>query len=402
MIKTSVVFCGGYGTRLGSITQKIPKPMVLVNKKPFLEHLIVQLKNLGIKKIFLLVGYKHNQIKKYFKNGKKFGLEIIYSFNEPDKETGYRLNSIRDKIKEDFLLMYADNYSPFNLIKNYLFFKSNKSLITLSVCKKKFGNIEFSSKDKIKYYIKRNSKLKFVEIGYMICSKKIFNYINNENIKFSNYLVNNKITNKLSGIEIKNNYLSISDQSRLSETRKYFSKKNIILIDRDGVLNLKNKKHRYVRNLTELKMNIKIIKILEKYPTMKYICISNQAGIATKELKKENLDKINKFIKNYLKRKKIRLIDYFISTDHFKSKSFFRKPNPGLFLEAAKKYKLLLDKTFYIGDDPRDIVASYNCNSKCVYVGGKKELKFSNKSSINNSILYNLSKSIKNKYYSKY
>ena len=61
-----------------------------------------------------------------------------------------------------------------------------------------------------------------------------------------------------------------------------------------------------------------------------------------------------------------------------------------------------MDKTFYIGDDPRDIVASYNCNSKCVYVGGKKELKFSNKSSINNSILYNLSKSIKNKYYSKY
>ena len=149
-------------------------------------------------------------------------------------------------------------------------------------------------------------------------------------------------------------------------------------------------------------MNKKIIKILEKYPTMKYICISNQAGIATKELKKENLDKINKSIRNYLKRKKIRLIDYFISTDHFKSRSFFRKPNPGLFLAAAEKYKLLLDKTFYIGDDARDIIASYNCNSKCVYVGEKKELKFGSKSSINNSILNNLSKSIKNKYYSEY
>ena len=34
MIKTGVIFCGGYGKRLGSIT-KIPKPMVLVNKKPF-------------------------------------------------------------------------------------------------------------------------------------------------------------------------------------------------------------------------------------------------------------------------------------------------------------------------------------------------------------------------------
>ena len=35
MIKTGVIFCGGYGKRLGSITKKIPKPMVLVNKKPF-------------------------------------------------------------------------------------------------------------------------------------------------------------------------------------------------------------------------------------------------------------------------------------------------------------------------------------------------------------------------------
>ena len=137
MIKTSVIFCGGYGTRLGSITKKKPKPMVLVNKKPFLEHIIIQLKNLGIKKVYLLVGYKHKQIEKYFKNGKKFGIKIIYSFNKPDKETGYRLNSIKKKIKEDFLLMYADNYCPINLVRHYLFFKKNKSLITLSICKKK-------------------------------------------------------------------------------------------------------------------------------------------------------------------------------------------------------------------------------------------------------------------------
>ena len=49
MIKTCVIFCGGYGTRLGSLTKKKPKPMVLVNKKPFLEHLLIQVKKLGSK-----------------------------------------------------------------------------------------------------------------------------------------------------------------------------------------------------------------------------------------------------------------------------------------------------------------------------------------------------------------
>lgn len=402
MIKTGVIFCGGYGTRLGSITKKIPKPMVLVNKKPFLEHLIIQLKNLGIEKIYLLVGYKHNFIKKYFKNGKKFGVKIIYSFNEPDKETGYRLNSIKNKIKENFLLMYGDNYSPINLIKHYLFFKKHKSLITLSVCKKKNGNVKFLSENKIKYYSKRDLKFSFVEIGYMICSKKIFNFINDENISFSNYFNKKKICNKLNGLEIKNKYLSISDKKRLSETRKYFLKKNIILIDRDGVLNLKNEKSRYVRNLSELKMNENIISILKKFPNMKYICITNQAGITTKEVKMNDLKKINNYIKNYLKKKKINLVEFFISSAHFKSNNFYRKPNPGNFLKAAEKYKLILDKTFYIGDDPRDVLASYNSNTKCVYLGKKNELKKIIKSDIKSVIINDLLNALSLKQKSEY
>ena len=83
------------------------------------------------------------------------------------------------------------------------------------------------------------------------------------------------------------------------------------------------------------------------------------------------------------------MIFYFI--DHFNSKSFLRKPNPGLFLRLL--YKLLLDKTFYIGDDPRDVIASYNANTKCLYVG-KKSVKVENKSYMNDIILKNLSTEI--------
>ena len=54
MISTAVIFCGGYGKRLGNITKKIPKPMVLVAKKPFLEHLLLQLKKNGIKNLFTI------------------------------------------------------------------------------------------------------------------------------------------------------------------------------------------------------------------------------------------------------------------------------------------------------------------------------------------------------------
>lgn len=402
MIETCVIFCGGYGTRLGSITKKKPKPMVSINKKPFLEHLLIQIKNLGIKKVFLLVGYKKENIIKHFKSGKKLGLEIKYSYSPPESKTGFRLNLIKNKIKEDFLLMYCDNYCPINLKKNFFFFKKQKSLITLSICKKKPGNITISSKGKVKYHMKRKQEFNFVEIGYIICSYKLLKYINSQNVSFNKYFVDKRILNKISAVTINNKYLSISDQSRLLETRKFFKKKNIILIDRDGVLNLKNTESRYVRNLNELKMNHRLISILEKYPKMRYVCITNQAGIATKEIKKSDLEKINKFIKIYLNKKNIKLIDFFVSTDHFKSKSFFRKPNPGNFFKAAEKYNLLLDKTFYIGDDPRDVLASYNANTKCLYIGNKNNLKSIIKSHMADTILNNLSKTIYLKHNSKY
>ena len=85
MIKQAVIFCGGLGKRLNKITKKIPKPMVIVQNKPFLEHLIIQLKKNGIKEIILLIGYKGEIIKNYFLNGKKFKIKIKYFFLPPKK-----------------------------------------------------------------------------------------------------------------------------------------------------------------------------------------------------------------------------------------------------------------------------------------------------------------------------
>jgi D-glycero-D-manno-heptose 1,7-bisphosphate phosphatase len=394
MIKTAVIFCGGYGKRLGNITKKIPKPMVMVAGKPFLEHLLLQLKENNIKNIFLLVGYKKDKIINYFKNGKKLDLNIRYSHNIAKYETGYRLNYIKNKIKDDFIILYSDNYCPFNIYKNYSFFLKENKLITLSVVKKKNGNVSFKNSKNIKYSIKRSKKNHYVEIGYMIVKNKFLKLLTNKNVKLSKYFVKEKISNKINAIEIKNKYLSISDPKRLKETRKYFKKKNIILIDRDGVINAKSKLSRYVTKVSEIKMNNKLISVLKKYPNFKYICITNQAGIATKELKKSNLTKINNFIKKYLKNNNINLKEFFVSPHHFKSNNFLRKPNPGNFLKAAKKYNIILDKTFYIGDDPRDVVASYNANTKCVYMGDKKNLSNLKKIILKNTLLENLKKSL--------
>ena len=91
MINQAVIFCGGYGTRLLPLTHDLPKPMVEVDGKPFLLHLINQCKDNGIKNFLLLCGYKKEKIHDYFLDGSKFGVNIKYHDNSADTQTLKRL-----------------------------------------------------------------------------------------------------------------------------------------------------------------------------------------------------------------------------------------------------------------------------------------------------------------------
>jgi histidinol-phosphate phosphatase family protein len=375
MLNQAVIFCGGFGKRLMPITKKIPKPMVNVNGKPFLFHLIQQCKNNGIKKILLLCGYKSDVIRKYFDSGKKMGITIQYHINPPEIETYKRIYEARNFLEKEFLLLYSDNYCSLNLHDLFSNYKKFKSKLIISVCKKRKGNIIVDKRNKkiSKYFFTKNKKADFVDIGYMIVNKKnlIANYLNT-NVPLNFFI--NKLANKKKANYFFNDtgYLSISDLKRLKITKIFF-KSNYVLIDRDGVLNQKNKNHFYVRNLQELKINYMFIKKLKKIiKNCELLCISNQAGIATGDLSYSNLTKINNKIKRELKKFKVYLKDFFISPHHFQSNHFCRKPNHGLFLKAANKYNIILDRTFYIGDDVRDIEAAYNAKIKCLYIGNEK------------------------------
>ena len=136
-IKQAVILCGGLGTRLGEFTTNKPKPMIEVAGKPFLEHLILQLKKNGITKILLLVGYKNNIIKDYFSDGKKFKVAIKYSYLPENFDTGSRIFKAKNYLYSKFLLLYCDNYSSLNIKKLDFALKQQKKKNCSIISKKK-------------------------------------------------------------------------------------------------------------------------------------------------------------------------------------------------------------------------------------------------------------------------
>ena len=87
----AIILAGGKGKRLRPYTSVFPKPLMPIGDKPILEILIKQLKNHGITELIIAVGYLHNMIESYFKDGKEFGVNIKYSLEKEPLEQQDRL-----------------------------------------------------------------------------------------------------------------------------------------------------------------------------------------------------------------------------------------------------------------------------------------------------------------------
>ena len=106
----AVILAGGLGTRLAPLTQEVPKPMVIIGRKPFLHYQLALLERQGFTRILLLVGYLGRQIMEYFKEGRSLGLHIKYSVEDEPLGTAGALKRAEPYLEEEFLLVYGDSY----------------------------------------------------------------------------------------------------------------------------------------------------------------------------------------------------------------------------------------------------------------------------------------------------
>jgi mannose-1-phosphate guanylyltransferase len=109
-----VILAGGLGTRLGPLTREVPKPMVPVAGRPYLEHQLCFLRRQQLRDVVLLIGYLGSQIEDYFGNGYDLGLSIRYSRENKPLGTGGALSQATPLLEETFLVLYGDSYLPIN------------------------------------------------------------------------------------------------------------------------------------------------------------------------------------------------------------------------------------------------------------------------------------------------
>lgn len=382
-IRQAVILAGGKGIRLRPLTVTTPKPMVRINNKPFLEYIIELLKNNGIKEIVLLTGYLHEQIEQYFGDGKQFGVSISYSYSPVDDDTGTRVRKAKDLIQKEFLLLYSDNYWPLQLDDLYSFYKKNKTqgLVTVYANQDSYtkNNIHVTPKGMITVYAqgKKEKNLNGVDIGFFILRKKIIDLIPEKNCSFEKTVLPKLIRKKqLAGFLTYHKYYGLSNLKRIPLIQDFFIEKKVVFLDRDGVINKKPPKAYYVtdwKDFTFLPHVKDALKLLIKKGYTIFI-VTNQPGIARKMLSEKQLQTIHANLLKKLKKIGVEIKEIFVCRHGWEDGCFCRKPNPGMFFQAAQKYNIDLYKSHCIGDDERDIIAGQRAGCKTFLVDAKIDL----------------------------
>jgi len=141
--------------------------------------------------------------------------------------------------------------------------------------------------------------------------------------------------------------------------------KKAVFLDRDGTINhvILNNKSQSPRTLNDLKL-IKNITTVSKYLKKKnylLIMITNQPDVSRGLNTKKNVNEINNFIK-----KKIGLDDIYVCFSK-NDKNFRRKPNPGMLIDAKKKWNISFKKSYLVGDREKDIKAGNKLRIKTIF-----------------------------------
>lgn len=185
----ALILAGGLGTRLWPMTRDVPKPMVPVAGKPYLEHQLRLLKTQSITDIVLLTGYLGEQIESYFGDGSNLGLRIRYSREPAPAGTGGALRLARPLLDTVFLLIYGDSYLPiqYGLVGEQLV--DAEALGVVVVYRDVTGetnvlpNIALNDSGWVTRYDKtqlRDPELKYIEAGVLALDRSILNLMPDE------------------------------------------------------------------------------------------------------------------------------------------------------------------------------------------------------------------------------
>src|SRR5258706_15349978 len=177
----AVILAGGKGARLAPYTKILPKPLMPIDDMPILEVLLRQLQHVGINDIVITVGHLAALLRTYFLDGREFGLNITYSYEDQPLGTAGPL-ALVENLTETFFVMNGDILTTLNFLDLLKFHKSQSAIATIAAHRRTvkidLGVLQHDENSfELKGYIEKPSYDYIVSMGIYIFEPDVLRYI---------------------------------------------------------------------------------------------------------------------------------------------------------------------------------------------------------------------------------
>jgi NDP-sugar pyrophosphorylase family protein len=228
----AAILAGGLATRLGSLTEKIPKALIEIHHEPFLAHQLRLLRDGGIKKVVICVWYRGELIREFAGDGHRFGLEITYSFDgERALGTGGALRKALPLLGSAFFVLYGDSYLPcdYGSIEAAFLTSGKDALMTV------YHNLDQGDRSNVQYsggnilaYDKQHPTAAMEHIDYglgVFRAHALESYVPGQPLDLADVYQRLLTAGHLGGYEVPERFFEIGSLQGIQELERYLEKK---------------------------------------------------------------------------------------------------------------------------------------------------------------------------------
>jgi NDP-sugar pyrophosphorylase family protein len=227
----AAILAGGLATRLGNLTKNQPKSLVQINGKAFLEYQLEFLARGGVRDIVLCLGHLGQMIPRNFGNGRKYRVNIQYSYEEEPLGTAGALKKAEALLDDTFITLYGDSYLSLDFNQVVSLIKSKNKLGIMTVFKNN-DRYDRSNTAIDGNLVKRYSKYRrtqdtvYIDYGAVVLKKEVLKLVPEKEFhSLEDLFVRLIEMEELLAFEVKERFYEIGSPQGLKEFKQYVSER---------------------------------------------------------------------------------------------------------------------------------------------------------------------------------
>lgn len=224
------ILAGGLATRLGPLTKQTPKCLLDVSGRPFIHHQLRQLRDQGVNKVVLCLGYLGERVVEAVGDGSAFGLEVACSFDGPElRGTAGAIRRALPMLGEAFFVLYGDSYLECRYADVQAAFEAAGTLALMTVFRNEgrwdTSNVEFEG-GRILAYDKANRTpaMRYIDYGLGILDRRAMDVVPVAGAHDLASVYQEMLRRgELAGFEVAERFYEIGSVAGLEETRAHLA-----------------------------------------------------------------------------------------------------------------------------------------------------------------------------------